>query len=73
MSQLSDAELVELYRRWSEEFWCAGFMSATEGTVRQFRKWLTTLGRDVPEVSTDYELEFLTEYKRQCGEEVPAP
>lgn len=36
----TDRELVLLYRQWSEETWAAGFMRASEDTVREFIQWL---------------------------------
>ena len=61
---LSDKTLILLYREWSEECYCAGFMSPHPGHVRKFRRWLKNMSTRLVEY-TDYEEEFLAEYKKQ--------
>ena len=61
----SDAELVALYQQWSEEFWCAGFISPVPDIVASFRKWLNTPVEVLKPPSESYHFEFLAEYKKQ--------
>lgn len=63
---MTDAEIIELYRRWSEETYCAGFMHADSGRVAEFRAWLPgPMGSWAAETAKLYELEMLAEYRRQ--------
>ncbi len=68
----SDGEIVALYQEWSEELYCAGFMSIgsiPSHMVEQFRVWLRTRGTRGEGWNrinaTQYELEMLDEYHRQ--------
>lgn len=56
--------LLALYSFWSEEFYAAGFMNPTPGTVGQFRRWLKDTLETAPP-QEDYEREFLEEFRRQ--------
>lgn len=62
--QYSDAEVVNLYREWSEACFSAGFMGADDyrGYVEDFRGWLKDADRPALLV---YEKEMLTEFRRQ--------
>ena len=40
LADMTDAEVVERYRDWSEEVYAAGFMAPDEALVRQFVDWL---------------------------------
>jgi len=41
LSELTDSEIEELYREWSSENHCAGWLSVTDRAVRVFRNWVT--------------------------------
>ena len=63
---LPDYILLECYRAWSEENFCAGFISPTKQHVSDFRQWLMQKqGRDrlktIP-VLFNYESRFLELY-----------
>jgi len=64
--QMTDEEILVLYSQWSEEYYCAGFISASPGTVREFRKWLTDrkILYLIP-ILHDYEGEMLEEFHKQ--------
>ena len=53
---ISDLELAYLWRQYSEEYYCAGWMMVQPGTLEQFKKWLDGLGSDGKELTLeDYE------------------
>lgn len=57
---LSDLELAYLWRQYSEEYYCAGWMMVQPGTLKQFKDWLDGLGSDGRELTLeDYEQEDL--------------
>ena len=57
---LSDLELAYLWRQYSEEYYCAGWMTVEPGTLKQFKDWLDGLGIDGRELTLeDYEREDL--------------
>ena len=60
---MTDAMLLLMYERWSEQFYAASFMDPSEHTVQQFRKWLAIYEELGP--SEDYEHAMLAEYRRQ--------
>lgn len=68
ITNLTNNQIVTLYREWSGLRYCAGFVSPSEEAVRSFRKWLR---RDyLLEVKSnkelfDYELQMLEEFRRQ--------
>ncbi len=63
---MTDAEIIELYRRWSEETYCAGFLHPEAQSVSEFREWLPgPIGTWTPETAKHYELEMLQEFRRQ--------
>jgi len=66
---MTDAEIIELYRRWGEETYCAGFMKPDALSVAQFRAWLTKAAW-TPDTAEPYELAMLAEYHRQEAQEV---
>ena len=57
---ISDLELVYLWRQYSEEYYCAGWIVVKPDTLEQFKTWLEGQG-DAGEESTlaDYEREDL--------------
>ena len=57
MKNLTDREIVLLYREWSEECYAASFMSPEPG-LKQFVKWLK---QERP--FEDYELELVRQYR----------
>ena len=64
-------ELIDLYRQWSDEKWCAGFMSPYPDTVRDFRTWLHSpdFQESVVSIITEYEFEMLEEFRKQERED----
>ena len=64
-------ELIDLYRQWSEEKWCAGFMDPSPDRVRDFRTWLhaSDFQESVVSIITDYEFEMLEEFRKQERED----
>ena len=59
---ISDRDLLILYRSWSEECYCAGFLDPSEASVKEFIKWLKEGGystKDERGYLLDYEKEFL--------------
>ena len=57
MKNLTDREIVLLYREWSEECYAASFMSPEPG-LKQFVKWLA---QEAP--FEDHELELVRQYR----------
>ncbi len=55
---ISDLELAYLWRQYSAEYYCAGWMMAQRGTLEQFKDWLDGLGSDGKELT-------LEEYERK--------
>ena len=66
---MRDAEIVSLYREWSEATYAAGFMSigpSPSFMVKQFRDWLRTRGDGWNRINAEqYELAMLDEFHRQ--------
>ena len=57
---ISDLELAYLWRQYSAEYYCAGWMMVQRGTLEQFKDWLDGLGSDGKELTLeDYELKDL--------------
>ena len=67
MPELSDAEIVRLYREYSEACWCAGFMASSPLIVGEFRGWLAKKQAKPKREPNPYETEMLAEYHRQEG------
>jgi hypothetical protein len=65
MEMTSDEQVIMLYRTWSEEYWCAGFIKPSELTVRDFREYLSKGYHVHPREG--YETEMLKEYHRQLS------
>ena len=63
---LTDGVLLALYRQWSEELYCCGFLMPSAEFIREFREWLPTALHQQP--LECYEREFLQEFKRQEAE-----
>ena len=59
---LTDYQVVQLYRVWSEDAYCAGFMSPSEGTVKSFREWLKG-----PKAREDDPERNLVDYEEEMG------
>ena len=71
---LSDAEVIALYKEWSDEQYSARFMTPVPGFVTQFRTWLAE--RD-SSYRVDYRddasnIAMLAEYRRQEAEKLEA-
>jgi len=66
-NNMTDSEILALYSAWSEDYYCAGFITANPGTVKQFRTWLQNPHkRDLTrEPMEDYEQEMLIEFHKQ--------
>ena len=64
---MTDSEILTLYSAWSEDYYCAGFITPNPDTVKQFRTWLQNPHkRDLTrEPMEDYEQEMLTEFYKQ--------
>jgi hypothetical protein len=67
MTQLSDAEVLVLYRQWCEEYWRAGFLHPAEHYVAAFRAWIAKRSPKGP--AEGFEGDVLAEYRRQEAEE----
>ena len=55
---ISDLELAYLWRQYSAEYYCAGWIMVQPGTLEQFKDWLDGLGSDGKELT-------LEEYERK--------
>ena len=64
--QPNDQLLIELYRRFSDELYAAGFMSLGEGTLKQFERWLRSevVNPTTERQLADYELEALPRLRK---------
>ena len=69
VGELTDWQLVELYRQWSEDHYAAGFIAPSKQNVRHFREWLHNPLRTRAETQDRkmyaYETEMLDEFKAQ--------
>ena len=61
---MTDAEIVKLYRIWSEESYSAGFLHATPESVMQFRQWLKSKPLN-ERLLLNYEQDLVTEFRKQ--------
>lgn len=61
----TDAELLRLYREWSEQAYAAGFEIGDEFHVQKFRRWLEWREKQPVRPLHDYERDMLAEYRRQ--------
>ena len=61
----TDADLVRLYRVWSERKYAADFEDATSYNVSHFRTWLRQRETQPVRGLHDYERAMLDEYRRQ--------
>jgi glycine/D-amino acid oxidase-like deaminating enzyme len=66
LHDISDAEALEEYRKWSEDHYCAGFISPTDGTVDEFIAYMKEKQAPSHGVLWDYELEFLVKLRKKC-------
>jgi|2_EtaG_2_1085320.scaffolds.fasta_scaffold249071_2 hypothetical protein len=65
-----DEEILLLYSQWSEEYYCAGFLTPDFFIIKEFRKWLHGPRKlDLKPVQYDYEGEMLEEFHKQEEEE----
>ena len=60
LDDLTNMEIVRLYREWSEGFWAAGFMEVTPEGLTDFMKWAAIEVRQAP--FRDYELDLLEKF-----------
>jgi len=68
MSDPTASVLIRLYRDWSEDRYCAGFMHPAPETVAEFIEDLPDLlALEQVAPREPYEMEFLAEYTRQTG------
>jgi len=68
VSDPTAALLVRIYRDWSEDRYCAGFIDPTPATVAEFIEALPDLlAKETVTPRETYEIEFLAEYARQTG------
>ncbi len=65
MDFLTDRAILVLYRYWSEETYCAGFMDpAEDAIVQSFVDWLRDSGASNADTLTFYEIELLLKFRR---------
>ena len=65
-----DEEILLLYGQWSEEYYCAGFLTHDSLSIKEFRKWLNDPRKlYLKPVQYDYEREMLEEFHKQEEEE----
>ena len=63
---MSDEEILVLYSQWSEEYYCAGFLTPDPLSIQTFRKWLNTRKQlYLRPAQNDYEREMLEEFHKQ--------
>jgi len=67
---MTDKEILALYSSWSEEYYCASFLSPSPETVKKFCSWLENPHeRDFSkEPIQSYEQEMLKEFHKQKQE-----
>ena len=65
MEELTDIDLITLYREWSERTWAAGFIEPTRHNVRCFRKYLLARKPEPEHDILEYEQRFIDEYNQQ--------
>ena len=70
-----DRDLIVLYRRFSEEMWCAGWIGSPESMADEFVKWLQEDHRsDLAEwEAQDYEVAALPTLRRLYAEALNGP
>jgi len=67
---MTDEEILSLYGQWSEEFYCAGFLTPDPLSIQAFRKWLHDPSKPyLRPVQYEYEKEMLKEFHKQEEEE----
>jgi len=66
--EMTDQEILALYSSWSEEYYCAGFLNPSPGTIKEFRNWLKNLHEQDWTPLQNYEQEMLQEFHRQQKE-----
>jgi len=66
MMYKSDGEILALYSQWSEEYYCAGFLSPDSLSIQAFRTWLHDPRKPYLKlVQYDYEKQMLEEFHKQ--------
>jgi len=40
LMDVNDSLIQQMYAQWSEDYYCAGWLIMSEGTVEEFRSWL---------------------------------
>ena len=63
---LGDSQLLTLFRQWSEDHYCASFMSPSPDTVSRFLDSLEP--HNLPAQLEDYETQFLDEVRSQLAQ-----
>ncbi len=48
LAALSDAAVEGMYRSWSEDMYCAGWMHIGDEEVTEFREWATATVAELP-------------------------
>jgi hypothetical protein len=63
---MTDEEILALYSQWSEEHYCAGFLTPDSLSIQAFRKWFHDPRKlYLRPVQYDYEREMLEEFHKQ--------
>jgi len=75
LRDLADDEVIRLYKLWSEETYCAGFLSPSADSVGEFIHWLRADGHvALEEPVQDYELEMVALFREMISwERLPPP
>ena len=69
LKDLTDKQLVRFYRAWSEEYYCAGFISPSPETVDRFIEWLRAEPHETDHPFENYELKMVHFFREKVGEE----
>ena len=62
---MMDKDILSLYSQWSEEYYCAGFLTPSPETVKEFCNWLKSRQLESRSVQSVYEKEMLEEFHKQ--------
>ena len=67
---MTDEEILYFYSQWSEDYYCAGFLTPDPLSVQAFRKWFYNLKLlYLRPIQHAYEREMLEEFHKQEEEE----
>ncbi len=64
---MTDGLIVEIYRLWSDDTCCVGFLKPSPDTVQEFRGWLEQELRWDPAFASNDEKEMIAEFHRQAA------